>query len=266
MRKDKDSMKKKKAAPKTRKGKGKSMKTGKARIVILVDRSGSMSNVREATVSGINEFITAQKAEPGEATIKIVQFDEHRGESTFETILDAPLNNITTISDDQYTPRGMTPLNDSTARAINELGAELRSLPEADRPDKVIVCIVTDGHENASKEFANHKGGKAKIKAMVEHQQSKYNWKFTYVGANVDAITEAAQYGIMAMDALQFTSDVEHTKNAFRGVSNYMKSVRSSSAENLRSVSYSANDRLESVDENDPQAKNANVPAGKTNA
>lgn len=243
------------------------MKTGKTRIVVLVDRSGSMSRVQLATVSGINEFITAQKAEPGEATIKIVQFDEHRGESTYETILDAPLQNITPISDDQYTPRGMTPLNDATVRTINDLGAELRNLSEEERPEKVVICIVTDGLENASKEFANRLGGKAKIKAMVEHQQAKYNWKFTYVGANVDAINEAAEYGIGAIDALQFTSDVLHTKNAFRSVSNYVGAVRSASASNLKSVSYSANDRLDSIDENDEHASNATVPpAGKPNA
>lgn len=239
------------------------MKTGFTRIVMLVDRSGSMGVVREATVSGINEFITAQKAEPGEATIKIVQFDEHQGALAYETILDAPLKNITPISNDQYTPRGMTPLNDATGRTINELGTELKNLPEGERPEKIMVCIVTDGQENASKEFK-----KARIKEMIEHQQSKYNWKFTYVGANVDAISEAQQYGIAAMSAMQFTNDVLHTKNAFRSMSNYATAVRSASVADVQKVSYTQSDRLESVDENDPHAANANVPpvVGSTNS
>jgi hypothetical protein len=76
-------------------------------------------------------------------------------------------------------------------RAINETGERLARMPEADRPGLVIFVIVTDGHENASKEFS-----KTQVKEMIERQQAVYNWHIKYLGADQDAFAEAAGLGI----------------------------------------------------------------------
>lgn len=86
------------------------MKTGLTRIVMLIDRSGSMQTVRESTVTGINGFIDSQKKESGEASIKLVQFDNNMGIFCYDTILDKPINDITEITYEQFSPRGSTPL------------------------------------------------------------------------------------------------------------------------------------------------------------
>lgn len=72
-------------------------------------------------------------------------------------------------------------------------------MDEADRPGLVIFVVMTDGHENSSKEFT-----KAQIKDMIEHQQDKYNWHFTFLGANQDAFAEAGAIGIRASGASNY--------------------------------------------------------------
>ena len=74
-------------------------------------------------------------------------------------------------------------------------GERLKAIPEAKRPAKVIVLILTDGYENSSREYT-----KSKVKEMVEHQRSVYRWEFVYLGANVDAFAEAGSMG-MSLDA-----------------------------------------------------------------
>ena len=99
-------------------------------------------------------------------------------------------------------PRGSTALLDAVGRAINETGERLTKMPEADRPGLVIFVIVTDGEENASHEFS-----KARVKKMIQRQQTKYNWQFTFLGAEQDAFTEAGGMGIAAAGTANFAKN-----------------------------------------------------------
>jgi hypothetical protein len=82
----------------------------------------------------------------------------------------------------EYTPMGMTALMDAIGKTINGIGENLSKTDEADRPEKVIFVILTDGGENASKEFVV-----SKVKKMIEHQRSKYSWQFVFLAQNIDA-------------------------------------------------------------------------------
>ena len=153
-------------------------------ITLVVDRSGSMSTVREDAEGGVNSFITSQAKEPGEALLTLVQFDTeyeflHQG---------VPIGDVPKY---QLHPRGMTALLDAVGRAINETGERLAGIKESDRPGLVIVVVMTDGLENSSREFT-----KTQLKEMVDRQQSVYNWHFTFLGANQDAFAEAGAMGI----------------------------------------------------------------------
>lgn len=128
------------------------------------------------------------------------------------------------------------------ARPLYELGSELSALPEEERPDKVVVCIVTDGYENASKEFTQ-----AIIKEMIEHQTSKYNWKVTYIGANQNAVHTADGIGIVAGAALSFTANAACTQNTFRSVGAYVSRVRNASINDV--VAYTQQERTDSLDD-----------------
>jgi hypothetical protein len=171
------------------------MKSDLTDITLVVDRSGSMEKVREDAEGGVNSFIEQQAKEPGEALLTLVQFDTeyeflHKG---------VP---ITEVPKYQLVPRGMTALLDAVGRAINETGERLAKMDELDRPGLVIFVVMTDGLENSSKEFS-----KSDVKAMIERQQEKYNWHFTFLGANQDAFAEAGSMGIHAAGAANYAID-----------------------------------------------------------
>jgi len=145
-----------------------------------------MQQRREDAEGGVNAFIQQQAEEQGAAVLTLVQFDTeyeilHRG---------VPIDEVPEY---RLEPRGMTALLDAVGRAINETGIRLNGLKEADRPGLVIFVITTDGLENSSTEFT-----RAQIKEMIEHQQSKYGWHFTFLGANQDAFAEAGAMGMPA--------------------------------------------------------------------
>lgn len=162
-------------------------------ITLVVDRSGSMGEIQSDAQGGVNAFIEKQAAEPGEALLTLVQFDTeyefvHKGE---------PIKQVP-----KYTlmPRGMTALLDAVGRAINETGERLAKIAEQDRPGLVVFVIMTDGLENSSHEFTS-----SQVKEMIEEQQTKYSWHFTFLGADQDAFAEAGKLGIDAVGAAQFS-------------------------------------------------------------
>ena len=90
---------------------------------------------------------------------------------------------------------------DAVGRAINETGARLSAMDETQRPGLVVFVIVTDGQENASREFS-----RAQIRKMIEHQQSAFQWQFTFRAANQDAFAEGASLGMAADGIAQWTT------------------------------------------------------------
>jgi len=163
-------------------------------ITLVIDRSGSMQSIRDDAQGGINAFIAGQSKTPGDVLVTLVQFDTeyeflHRG---------VPVRDVPPYA---LEPRGGTALLDAVGRAINETGARLAKLPEPERPGLVIFVVMTDGQENSSREFT-----KAQIRKMIQHQQSVFNWQFTFLGANQDAFAEAGEIGIAAGGTADFSA------------------------------------------------------------
>lgn len=175
------------------------MKDNFTRIAVILDRSGSMQTLREATVAGFNEFVRSQLGVTGEASLKLVQFDDE-----YEVVFDKPLVEVPLLTQDIFVPRGMTALLDAQGRTIVELGAELAAMEEKDRPSKVIVMTLTDGLENASKEFSVQR-----VADLVKQQREVYGWDFVYVGANQDAVKVAATMNIPAAMAMSYSAAPE---------------------------------------------------------
>lgn len=166
------------------------MKDNFTRIAIVLDRSGSMESVREATIAGFNQFIEEQKKAPGEATVKLVQFDDQ-----YEQVFDKPLQDVPQLTQAMFVPRGWTALLDAQGRTIVALGAELAALKEEERPSKVLMMTLTDGHENRSKEFTLER-----VAALIKEQKEKYRWEFVFLGANQDAVKVAASMKLWVYD------------------------------------------------------------------
>lgn len=164
-------------------------------ITLVIDRSGSMEAIREDAEGGINAFLRDQAQTGNSANLTIVQFDtEYEFVCRGIPIQSAPPYKLV--------PRGTTALLDAVGRAINETGERLAKTPEADRPGLVTFVVMTDGQENSSREFS-----KAQIREMIEHQQQKYGWQFTFLGANQDAFAEAGGMGIDAKGVANFAID-----------------------------------------------------------
>ena len=165
------------------------MKDGLSEIVVLLDRSGSMSSIADDVIGGFNAFVEEQKKVAGDAVLTLVQFD---GQDPHEVVHDrVNLTEIPPLTDDTYRPRGTTPLYDALGWTLDHIGQALEKVPEEERPEVVIFAILTDGLENCSTEYT-----KDGVFKQVQRQQGKYNWKFIYLGANQDAMIEAANLGI----------------------------------------------------------------------
>jgi hypothetical protein len=204
------------------------MKENFTRIAVILDRSGSMESCKESTVAGFNEFIRTQRELPGEATVKLVQFDDQ-----YETVFDKPLKECPELNQSTFVPRGSTALLDAQGRTIIELGRELASLPEQQRPSKVIVVTLTDGMENASKEFSLDKIGE-----MTREQRDKFNWDFVFLGANQDAIATAAAMSIPLPSAMSYSTSKAGIAATMAAVSHYVGAARGGKA-----AAFSAEDR-----------------------
>ncbi len=186
-------------------------------ILLILDRSGSMSAIAQATVEGINSFLAEQKNSTADVSIRFVQFDD-----VYEEVYDGKLDKapLMTLSapvgenQKQFVPRGWTALLDAIGTSISDIGKRLSDLPEEERPAKVAVVIMTDGMENKSKKY-----NRDQIANLIQQQRDVYKWEFQYLGANQDAIGEAAKYNIPAVNAVTFVASPAATTNVMRAVS-----------------------------------------------
>ncbi len=167
-------------------------------IAFILDRSGSMQPLVEAAISGFNHFLTEQQSAPGLARLTLVLFDDEY----LVPVESIPVAEVVPLDITTYVPRASTALLDAIGRTIDDLGTRLAALPEENRPGKVIVAILTDGLENASRHFTWRD-----ISARIRHQTDAYNWEFLFLGANQDAIATAAQLNIGAHNAATFVAD-----------------------------------------------------------
>lgn len=162
-------------------------------IAFLLDRSGSMHSIKDDTEGGFNAFIAEQRQQGGECRVTLAQFDNEYE----EVYRDLPLAEVPAL---RLVPRGSTALLDSIGRLVTSTGERLAVLPEDERPGIVIVGIMTDGHENASREWTH-----PAVKALIEQQTKTYGWQFLYLGADQDAIEVGSSIGVAAANSMTYS-------------------------------------------------------------
>lgn len=208
------------------------MKKDYTHITFILDRSGSMRNLVNDTIGGVNSFVDEQKKVKGEATVSLVTFN-----TNIKTIRDfESLNDFKHITSEDFYTSGMTALHDAIGFTIDELGTKLSNMKEEDRPEKVVLVIVTDGFENSSVEFRA-----SRIKEMITHQSDVYNWSFVFLGANQDAITTGKELGISRESSMSYMDSSIGTRNAYSAITKSVCDFRAS--EEPRSVFLSESDR-----------------------
>lgn len=194
------------------------MKKGLTEIVFILDESGSMSGLEKDTIGGYNSFLNKQKDVDGEAFVSTVFFNH-----TTRVVHDrVDLKKIEPMTEQQYCPGGNTALLDAVGNAIHHIGNVHKYAREEDIPEKTVFVITTDGQENSSTEYTTEK-----IKKLIEKQQEKYGWEFLFLGANMDAVSEAGKIGIRADRAVRYECDDIGTVQNFKTVSEAMCCLRS---------------------------------------
>lgn len=193
------------------------MRKGLTEVVFILDRSGSMSGLEADTIGGFNSMISKQKKEDGEAVISTVLFDDQQ-----EVVYDRqPVKMVEPMTDRQYYVRGCTALLDAIGGAIHHIGNVHKYAREEDRPEKTMFIITTDGMENASRFYTYDR-----VKYMVERQKEKYGWEFLVLGANIDAISVAARFGINADRAINYECDQVGTSLNYQVMSETITALR----------------------------------------
>lgn len=193
------------------------IKNGITELVFILDRSGSMSGLESDTIGGFNAMIEKQKKQDGECYVSTVLFD-----NVSEVLHDrVKLSDIKPMTDREYTVRGCTALIDAIGGAIHHIGNVHKYARPEDVPEHTMFVITTDGMENAS-----HKYSSDKVKQMIERQKEQYGWDFLFIGANIDAVETAAQYGISEDRAVNYHADPKGTACLYDNVSDVVFSVR----------------------------------------
>lgn len=206
-------------------------------IVAIIDRSGSMMSLRNDTIGGFNSFLAEQKKTTGKAKLTLVQFDDK-----YQIDCDGvDVNSVKDLDQTTYVPRGSTALLDAVGKTIVTVGERLAKMKEEERPGQVIFLIITDGQENASKEYQA-----AKIKEMVQHQIEKYSWTFTFMGGGDAAFSQAAHIGINMANAYNYSANAISTQNLYRSVS---KGVSRRREGVQKGILFSASDAMLSTEE-----------------
>lgn len=182
-------------------------------LLFIIDRSGSMSMIKEDMEGGINGVLEEQKKLPGEVTVDVAYFDNVVNYDEKFLSLDSASIEIK--------PRGMTALHDAIVSSTTEFGDALSQLPEEDRPGTVMVVIVTDGHENASKEAKI-----SDVKNIITQQQDVYGWEFLFLGANQDAMETGASFGLAKGSTMTYAATRGGTMDASNFIGATITSAR----------------------------------------
>lgn len=164
-------------------------------VAVVLDRSGSMEAIRSDAIGGFNAFLADQKKDEDELRLTLVLFN-HEIDTIHARV---PVAEVPPLDEATYVPAGTTALLDAVGRTVDELGERLAATPEAERPGQVVVAILTDGLENASRDYTP-----AQIRDRIRHQQADYGWEFLFLAAGQDAVVEGGNLDIPAGNAIAF--------------------------------------------------------------
>ena len=193
------------------------MKKGLTEMVFIIDKSGSMEGLEKDTIGGFNSMLKEQQAVEGEAVVTTVLFD-NRYELLHDRI---DIRAVSPLTEKNYTVGGNTALLDALGRTIHKIRAVQKHTAEKYRAEKVLFVIITDGQENASREYSAES-----IKTRIERQKEKYGWEFVFFGANMDAVMEAGKLGIGADRAQNYCADAIGTSVAYTAMSAFSTAYR----------------------------------------
>jgi hypothetical protein len=202
-------------------------KKKKSAVHVVLDRSGSMAAIKRDTIGAFNEYVSQLAKDSPNTIFSLTIFDSE----SIDTVIDnEKITEVEPLTEETYSPRGMTPLYDAIGKVVDKLN-------NIEAKDKVLV-ILTDGEENCSQEY-----NKTSIKKSLDEKQEKENWLVLYLGANQDAFAEGAKFGTQAHTTMNFNpSNIRSTFTASANATGrYLKSG------NRADASFTTEERNQSV-------------------
>ena len=193
------------------------MKKNLTELVFILDKSGSMSGLEKDTIGGFNSMLDQQRKVDGECVITTVLFD-NRYELLHDRI---DIRAVQPITGKEYFVGGSTALLDAIGKTIHKIGMAQKNTAEDYRAEKVMFVIITDGEENASRNYSS-----MQIRQMIQRQKERYGWEFIFLGANIDAVETAGRFGIDADRAVDYVPDGEGTELNYRMMSQTVATFR----------------------------------------
>ena len=216
----------------------------KTLVTLLLDRSGSMQDIRDDTVGAINAWLSELRKTESEMRFSLVMFDEfHHGMDLQKVHVAVPIHDVPDLAVNQYEPRGMTPLIDAactTIRAVRE------SLASRDDEIKVVFAIQTDGFENASRENTWKD-----LRALVNECEA-HDWQFNFMGCGIDAYGQGERMGIKRNKTVSYGRNPVHARAMFFQAA---QNVREYSDDIMEQVVFSPEQKRLSGDFFDPDIR-----------
>jgi Mg-chelatase subunit ChlD len=194
-------------------------------VVFVLDDSASMRDTRDATISGFNEFLATQKENKERTFVSLYKFD---GDSVQAVFKKKDVNQVRDLNRESYNPDGMTNLYDAIGSVMNKVNRQLAKSKKKDR-ETVMICILTDGAENSSREFDSNT-----VKSMVELAEGS-RWGFLFLGANINAFSLGQTLGFRADNTMQYDmGNISQSMNTASKMSaRTMSSVKSGADMNM---------------------------------
>jgi hypothetical protein len=189
-------------------------------LYVLLDRSGSMAAMADDVIGGFNRLLADQQADGDDARMTLVQFDT---ENAQEVLADAvPLAEMMPLDAATFVPRGGTPLLDATGVLLGTAVQRAHVLASVGAPaEEVVVVSITDGHENASREFSLDA-----VRKLVAERQAA-GWTFVFLGAGLDVYGEAGGLGYDTRSVQSFAASPDGAGVAFDSLSQSTRTMRS---------------------------------------
>lgn len=185
-------------------------------LVFIIDKSGSMSGLENDTIGGFNSLIRKQKKESGECYVSTVLFSD-RSEVVHDRV---PISEVNEMTEDDYCVHGCTALIDAIGGAIKHISSVHRYIRKEDVPQRTMFVITTDGMENASRKYSSKD-----VKKMIRSKE-KEGWEFLFIGANIDSVETAGNFGIRKDRAVNYHADSMGTGVLYEAVCRQVSNLR----------------------------------------
>ena len=203
-------------------------------VTFLLDRTGSMQSIKDDTIGAFNAYLSGLQKNGDLIDFTFLQFDS---QSLDKIHVKTPVGEVRPLTDDAYQPRAATPLIDAAYKTIKAVEGSLTSPANE---TKVVICIQTDGQENASVEHSW-----ADLNLLIK-AKTDAGWQFNFLGCGIDAYAQGARMGISAQSTMSYERhDTVATRAAFAASAS---NTADFSAGRVATTSYSVEQRRAAKD------------------